>query len=419
MSEGQPSGLWSPLRHKDFALLWGGFVVSHVGDFVQVLAQSWLVVDLTRSAAKVAAVAFAQAVPRFFVALLAGVVVDRVDRRRLMLVTQLLAAVQSATFLALVLSGRITYPLVLALAFALGLLDALNLTARQAVLPSLVPRALLPRAVALQALGVNFTQIVGPSLGGVILAFGGVRGCLVFNVVTFTVLLGTVAIAKVPSPEAPTNRSFREDLGEGMGYLRERAALYVPLLLAYALGLLAMPVARLLPLYSRVVLRVSEAGFGVVASAAGLGAIAASVFVTARARPRDLPRNIFRSGVALSLAVLAFAWSDRLWWTLAALSAFGGAQMAFRSAVMTVFQTSVPDRLRGRVISVLGLDFALWSVGGVATGALGDRLAAAHGGPPELAAAWGLHVALTAAGALCLLAILAGRRPLLRTTPSE
>jgi MFS family permease len=96
-----PPGLWSPLRHKDFALLWGGFVVSHVGDFVQVLAQSWLVVDLTRSAAKVAAVAFAQALPRFFITLFAGVIVDRVDRRRLLLTTQLLAAAQSAVFLVL------------------------------------------------------------------------------------------------------------------------------------------------------------------------------------------------------------------------------------------------------------------------------------------------------------------------------
>lgn len=414
MTPSRPEGLWSPLRHRDFAILWGGFVVSHIGDFVQVLAQSWLVVDLTRSAAKVAAVAFAQAVPRFFVMLLAGVVVDRVDRRRLLLVTQCLAAVQSAVFLALVVTGRITYGRVLALAFALGFLDALNLTARQAVMPSLVPRALLPRAVALQALGVNFTQILGPSLGGVLLAAAGVRACLVFNVVTFTVLLGSLFAARIPSPAAVLGRRWTEDLMEGVRYLRARPGLYVPLLLAYAMGLLAMPVVRLLPLYARAVLMVRESSFGFLAAAAGLGAVVASLAVTARASARVLPRNIFLSGLTLSLAALAFAWSDRLPWAFAALAVFGGAQMAFRSAVMTVFQVEVPDRLRGRVISVLGMDFALWSLGGVAVGALGDFLASRHGGPADVARAWGLHVALTLAGACCLAAMLLARRPLLR-----
>ena len=99
--------------------------------------------------------------------------------------------------------------------------------------------------------------------------------------------------------------------------------------------------------------------------------------------------------------------------TFAALVLFGGAQMAFRSAVMTVFQTEVPDRLRGRVVSVLGMDFALWSLGGVAVGALGDLLAARHGGPPDTARAWGLHVALSLAGVACLAVMALTRGPML------
>lgn len=413
MSDGAPGALSDPLRHRDFALLWGGFVVSHIGDFVQVLAQQWLVVDLTRSAAKVAAVAFAQAVPRFFVTLFAGVLVDRVDRRRLLLVTQLLAAAQSALFLVLLRAGLATYPVVLALALSLGFLDALNLTARQTVMPSLVPRALVPRAVALQALGVNLTQIVGPSLGGLILAGWGVQGCLLFNVVSFSVLLLTLFAARIPSLEPSPPRPWREDLAEGLRYLRTRPSLLVPLLTAYAMGLFAMPLARLLPLYAREVLGVRARGFGALAAAAGIGAVVASVWVTARARPSELSRNIVRAGATMAAGVLAFAWSDRLWWAFAALGLFGGAQMAFRSAVMTLFQTQVPDRLRGRVISVLGMDFALWSLGGVAVGALGDLLATVHGGAPSDARAWGLHAALTLTGAACVVVMLAARGPLM------
>src|SRR5581483_4859240 len=157
-----PVTLWSPLRYRNFRLLWSGFIVSQIGDFVQVVAQSWLVVELTHSALRVGTVALVQALPRLATGLAAGVVVDRVDRRRLLMVCQSLAALQSVVFLGLFLAGRVGYGTILALAFALGVLDSLNLTARQAMLPTLVPRTMIPRAVALQALGVNVTQLLGP-----------------------------------------------------------------------------------------------------------------------------------------------------------------------------------------------------------------------------------------------------------------
>jgi MFS family permease len=417
------TSLWAPLQHRNFRLLWAGFVVSHVGDFIQILAQSWLVVGLTRSATRVAAVALAQALPRLAIGLFAGVVVDRVDRRRLLLVTQTLAAAQSALFLGLVLAGRITYAWVLGLSLALGVFDALNLTARQAMLPGLVPREMIPRAVALQALGVNVTQIAGPSLGGVLLGSLGVQGCLAVNVLSFGALIGAVAALRLPPSETNTAPGgVGEALREGFAFIRARPALWASMALLYALGVLGMPVVRLLPLWARVVLDTTGRGYGLLACASGLGALAASVAVTSRAHPARLPRNVVAAGAAFAVGVALFSRTGSYAASFAALALVGGAQMAFRSAAVTIVQLEVPDRLRGRVLSVMAMDFALWSVGAVGVGLAVDAFARGHAqlGPdvprsllPPSSIAAGLRAVFLGAGVACAAALAVWARPLL------
>lgn len=412
--------LLAPLRYKSFRVLWAGFVVSHIGDFIQLLAQSWLVVELTRSAFKVGVVAFAQAIPRLLIGLFAGVLVDRVDRRRLLLVTQSLAALQSVVFLALVVTHRITYGALVALALALGVFDALNLTARQALMPTLVPRALLPRAVALQALGVNVTQLVGPSLGGVLLGWLHTEGCLVVNALSFAALIVSLVKVELPAPPpAKAAQGFGDDLREGLGYVRAHGELLYPILLAYALGLLGMPLVRLLPLFAKEVLGATGRGYGFLASASGVGALAASLAVTARARPRELPRNIVVAGLVFGCALVGFAWTRHYAVAWAVLALFGASQMAFRSAVTTLLQTESPERMRGRIMGALSLDFALWSIGAVGVGLTADAIARHAAGVSATAAlpGWaitrGLHVSFVAHGALCLVAVLFAARPLL------
>ncbi len=408
-----PEGLWSPLRYRNFRLLWGGFIVSQVGDFIQIIAQSWLVVSLTRSALRVGIVALVQAIPRLVTGLAAGVIVDRVDRRRLLVACQSLAALQSLVFLALYVTRQVTYGRILVLALALGIFDSLNLTARQAMMPTLVPRAMISRAVALQALGVNVTQLLGPSLGGVILGRFGVAGCLSTNALSFVALIAAAAAMRLDAVPPRGEGDFSRELFEGITYVRRRAILWVPLALAYALGLFGMPVVRLLPLYARVVVGTNGRGYGILAAASGVGAMAASLLVTARAKRRQLPRNVVISAVVLSIALGFFARMASFPSVFVALALFGAAQMAFRSATVTLFQTEVPDRLRGRVISLLAMDFALWSVGSVMLGTIADALARAHGGGPG-SISFGLHATLTGGAVLCLLVAGIAARPLLR-----
>jgi MFS family permease len=418
-------GLWAPLRYRDFALLWSGFVVSHVGDSVQLHAQAWLVTELTRSGLKVGGVALAQAVPRLVLGLFAGVIVDRVDRRRLLLVTQALAMVQSLVFLVLVASGRITYVLVVALAAALGVVDTLNLNARIAMMPTLVPRPLIGRTVALSALGVNVVQIAGPSLAALLIGAFGVTGCFATNAATFVVLLAALVVARPPPGERPArSEGFGSELREGFGFVRARPLLWAAILLAYLHGLFGVSIARLLALYARVVVNTDGRGYGFLAAAAGLGAIVASVVVTARARSEHLPRNIVTAAFAFSLSVGAIALAHGYALSFAMLALLGAGQMAFRSAVTTSIQLETPDRLRGRVISLLTLDFSLWSIGALVSGALADRLAiarargaglavdAAH--LPRAAQAWGMQATFLVMSGLCLLSTALLARTILR-----
>ena len=418
--------LWEPIAHRNFRLLWVGFVTSQIGDIIQMLAQAWLVVELTGSAARLGVLAATQALPRLLLGLFAGVLVDRVDRRRLLIATQSLAALQSGVFLALQLTHRITYGSLLALAFALGVLDALNLTARAALMPTLVPREMIPRAIALQALGVNVTQLIGPSLGGVLLVAVHVEGCLVTNLLSFSALVLSL-LAMNLSPRAPTvggDPSVGDALRESMAYLRAHPGLRASIVLAYFTGVFGMPLVRLLPLYSRVVLHTSPRGYGALAAASGVGALLASLLVTARASRRAIPRNIVASGAAFSVAVIAFGYTRSPVVAAACLVAFGGAQMAFRSAVMTRIQTEVPDGLRGRVVSVLAMDFALWSLGAAALGALIDVAARAHAGLdatapiPPASMTLGLTLGFTLAGMICLVATLASSRRVLSVDPT-
>lgn len=424
--------LWAPLAYRDFALLWGGFVVSHVGDSMQLHAQAWLVTELTRSGLAVGAVAVAQALPRLVLGLFAGVVVDRVDRRRLLLVTQALAMLQSLLFLGLVASEKITYAWVVALAAALGLFDTLNLNARIALMPTLVPRALIGKTVALGALGVNVVQIAGPALTAIVIGLAGVTGCLAVNVLTFVVLLAALMVARPPVNQSAGGEGFTGELREGLRFVMARPLLWGGIVLAYLLGFFGVSVVRLLALYARVVIQTDGQGYGFLAASAGLGAILSSVLVTARAKPEDLPRNVVAGALVFSLSLGALALARSYVVAFASMVFLGAGQMAFRSAVTTTIQLETPDRLRGRVISMLTLDFSLWSLGALFAGALTDRMtlfAAVRRGwnpltvdPVRLPAglqAWGLTVTLLVMAGLCLLSTVLLARTILRSRLSS
>lgn len=340
------------------------------------MAQSWLVFQLTGSAAKLGLCGFCQLLPRLVFGTVGGVIVDRVDRRRLLLVTQTAAMLQSILFWALVVTHRITFGEILALTVVLGVADTLNLTARHTLIPSLVPPSELQAGVALNSAGMNITQVVGPSLGGVLLGVVGVSGCLALNAVSFLGILGAlVAMRWRPRPGLQQRRAVRDELAEGIRYVRGRDALWVPILIAYAVAALAMAYSRLLPVFATDVLHAGVREYGWLLAAPGLGALVASLVVAARGRRANALRRVYLAVFALVAGLCLFAVSNVLSISLAALAVVGAAQMVFRTTALASCHEAVEDSHRGRVISIFLLDYGLWSFGTLWLGVLCD----AHG----------------------------------------
>ena len=364
----------SALRHRDFALLFTGTIVSHSGDLLQSMAQSWLVFQLTGSATKLGLIGFCQLAPRLLLGAVGGVVVDRVDRRRLLLVTQTAAMLQSLLFWALVVTHRITFGEIIALTLVLGVADTLNLTARHALVPQLVPPSELQAGVALNAAGMNLTQVIGPSLGGVLLGVVGVSGCLAINAVSFLGILGALlAMRWRPRANDRGRLAMRHELAEGIRYVRHRDALWVPILIAYAVAALAMAYSRLLPVFATDVLHAGVREYGWLLAAPGVGALVASLTIAARGRRPGARRRVYLAVGVLVTGLCTFALSRSLGLALVALAVVGAAQMVFRTTALNCCHEAVEDSHRGRVISILLLDYGLWSFGTLWLGILCDR----------------------------------------------
>jgi MFS family permease len=337
------------------------------------MAQSWLVFQLTGSATKLGLVGFCQLAPRLILGAVGGVVVDRVDRRRLLVWTQTAAMIQSIIFWALVVTHRITFGEIMLLTVILGVVDTLNLTARHALIPHLVPPAELQAGVALNAAGMNLTQIIGPSLGGVLLVVIGVGGCLAVNAISFLGILGALlAMRWRPLANDRTPRSMSDELAEGFRYVRQREALWVPILIAYGVAALAMAYSRLLPVFATDVLHAGVREYGWLLAAPGLGALLASLVVAARGRRPGARRRVYVSVATLVTALCVFAISQSMLLSLVALAVVGAAQMVFRTTALAACHEAVEDSHRGRVLSIFLLDYGLWSFGTLWLGVLCD-----------------------------------------------
>ena len=350
------------------------------------MAQSWLVFQLTHSGLKLGVVGFCQLLPRLVLGTVGGVIVDRFDRRRLLLVTQTVAMLQSIALWALVATGRVTFEHIVVLSIVLGLADTLHLTARHAIIPVLVPPSEMQAGVALNSAGINLTQVIGPSLGGALIGLVGVSGCLAINAISFVAILLALFLMNWRQPVVPERAratSIADDLKAGFRYVGAREALWVPVAIAYGVASLAMAHSRLLPVFATDVMHGGARAYGALMAAPGVGAVLASLWIAQRNRKPAARRFLYRAVLGLCLALLVFSASRSMLLSLAMLSCVGAAQMLFRTSAIAAVHDATDDLYRGRVISIFLLDYGLWSFGtlwlGWLTDGFGVRLAIAFG----------------------------------------
>ena len=380
------------LRHRNFRIYFLSMLVSFTGTWMQRVAQSWLVYRLTGSAWWLGMIGFAGQIPVFVLALVGGVLADRYHRYRLILVTQTLAMIQALVLAGLTLSGHVTVSALLALALLLGLINALDMPARQSFVVELVGREDLMNAIALNSSVVNSARIVGPALAGVLVAWLGEGLCFLLNGLSYVaVLVGLLRMRLHDSPAQRPSGSPLTHLQEGFAYVRGTRPVRALLLLLAFVSLCGFPYMVLMPIFADRILGGGPRTLGILLGAAGVGALGGALALAARRQVQGLGRIVALSVATTGVMLLLFSFSRTLLLSTIFVALVGCALMLQMAASNTLLQTMVVDRLRGRVMSFYSLSL----LGMAPFGSLAAGVVATHIGAPDTVAV---------GGALCLLA---------------
>jgi MFS family permease len=367
------------LRHRNFRLFLTGQVISLTGTWMQQVAVAWLVYRLTRSALLLGLVGFAGQIPGLVLAPFAGVWVDRVDRLRLVVLTQALSMVQALALAVLVLGGSVRVWHVVALGVFLGLVNALDIPARQAFLVEMVGgREDLSNAIALNSSAFNAARLVGPSIAGFALARLSEGMVFLVNALSYVAVIAALLAMKVPARAARVElEPFWKNLREGIAYAAGFAPIRIILMLIVVVSFAGVPFTVLMPVFATEVLHGGARTLGLLTSALGLGALAGALTLAARASVRGLGRVIAASGFVFGGSLTAFSFSTALPLSLLLLFLSGYGMMALTASSNTVLQTIVEDEKRGRVMSFYAAAFmGTVPLGSLIAGALAERIGA-------------------------------------------
>ena len=367
---------FSALRHRNFRLFLGGQFLSLCGTWVQQVAHAWLVLELTNSAFAVGLVSTLGSLPILLFTLYGGVVADRVDRHRFLIVLQSLMLIEALVLGSLVALDRITVEWVMILAVLFGLLAAFEVPVRQAFTADMVVKDDLMNAIALNSSAFNLARVVGPTIAGLLIAGVGIAGCFFVNGVSYlAVLAGLLRMSFDAAPQVSEHRDVRTALREGFGYVLGR---HLPRRLAILIGgfsVFGFPFMTMAPVLARDVLGVGATGYAALIASIGLGAAAAALFLagwgTRFRKNRLLAWTSVLFGVALVLAAVLHNY-------VASLILFTGAgwTMAANGILAnTMLQIHAPDQLRGRVMGVYSfLVLGLAPVGSLQAGWVSEHL---------------------------------------------
>ena len=380
-----PRGI-SAFRHRNFRLFWGGQLISLTGTWMATVAQAWLVLQLTDDPLALGVVAAAQFGPVLVLGLLGGVVADAVPKRRALIVMQAAMCFIAFVLAALVATGVVQVWMVILLAGALGIANAIEMPTRQAFVIEMVGRADVANAVALGSAAFNGSRIIGPALAGLIIALLDVPAAFVLNGVSYLAAIGALVAIDPDTLHVPARRHLERSLiaiggqlGEGLRYVRNTSTVLVPLAVLGLVATAGMNFQVLIPVMARDVLVVGSEGFGFLMAAAGVGSLSAALAIAFGLR---LSRGLLLGGaLGFGLCEVAFALSRSYPISLLLMFGMGFGVIAIAATANTTIQLTAPDHLRGRVMSVYVTVFAGSApIGGLIAGSI----ASASGAPAAL-----------------------------------
>lgn len=375
------SHAWRALRHRNFRLFFGGQSISLIGTWMTRVATSWLVYRLTKSSLLLGTVGFAGQIPTFLLAPLAGVLVDRIDRRKVLVWTQSLAMVQSLALAWLTLSHRITIPEILALSVMQGLINAFDMPGRQSFMVKMVEdRTDLSNAIAINSSMVNVARLIGPSLAGLLIAATNEGWCFLTDGVSYIAVIVSLIMMRLPKTrELRHEVSMLEQLREGWTYVSGFAPIRTILSLFALLSLMGWPFMVLMPIFAAQVLHGGPHTLGFLMGAVGVGSLISALAMVVRRSVRGLTSMIPIAAVAFGVGLIAFGFSTSLALSLPLMLLTGFGMMQGLTASNTIIQTLVDEKMRGRVMSYYTMAFVgMAPFGSLLAGGLAHAIGAPH-----------------------------------------
>ena len=374
------------LRSRNYRLFVAGQLISLIGTWMQMVAQSWLIYRLTRSAALLGLIGFAGQIPVFLLAPFGGVIADRLNRHRIIIATQSVMMGLAFILAALTLSGHVQVWHLFVLASVLGVTNAFDIPARQAFLVEMVDRDDIVNAIALNSSMVNGARVAGPAIAGLVVAAVGEGWCFLLNGISYVAVIGALLMMRVHlSKETRVHPSAWDSIVEGFTYSWHTKPVRALLLLLGLISLMGMPYSVLMPIVADHILHGGANAYGILMSASGLGALAGAATLTLRRHIRGLGAWVAASAVGFGVSLIAFSFSRSLWLSAVLLVPAGFFVMVEMAASNTLIQSMIPDRLRGRVMAVYSMMF----MGMAPFGALLSGALAAPLGAPETVALGG------------------------------
>ncbi|HKS66534.1 MAG TPA: MFS transporter [Candidatus Acidoferrales bacterium] len=366
------------LRHRNFQLFFSGQLISLIGTWMDNIAEGWLVYRLTHSPFLLGVATFAGQIPVFLLAPLGGMIADRWDRRKVVIGTQSASMVIAFTLATLTLAGKITVWEVIVLAACMGAVNAVDIPTRQAFLVQMVGRDDLMNAIALNSSMFNAARVVGPSIAGLLVAWKGEGWCFLINAVSYiAVIAGLIAMKIERTVREVHVGSPLEHIAEGFRYARDTAPIRAILLLIALVSLVAAPYAVLMPIFAARILHGNARTLGVLMGATGVGAVTGALMLAARSGVRGLGRWVAVACGGFGVSLILFAFSHWYAASVILLVPVGFFVMVQMASSNTLIQSMVPERLRGRIMSIYSMMFmGMMPLGALLAGWLAGRISA-------------------------------------------
>jgi predicted MFS family arabinose efflux permease len=390
--------MFRALSHRNYRLFWIGAFLSNVGTWMQAVAQAWLVLKLTNSPFWLGLDGFMATAPAFVFTLVGGVFADRIDRRRLLIYTQIVAGLAALSLAPLVATNVVNRWMVLGFSFVTGCCMSLASPSYLALTYDLVGREDLANAIALNSTQFQLSRLVGPTLAGIAFRVVGLAGCFFANGLSFIAVVVALLMVRMDrrsnsdGPVVKVKSAIWRDIVEGFRYVRNRPRVSSLLLLASVNSLFGAPYFTLVPIYARDVFHLGETGLALMMGAAGGGAFFGALLV---AYLGDFQRKgwfVLSGAILFGLCIMGFALSNRLMFSLFFLFGLGFAIVVSVALTNTLLQKLVTDEMRGRVMSMFILSF----MGTVPIANIAAGSASTHFGPQHTLAVGGLVVTVVA-----------------------